>query len=460
MNAKHSRLIATLFAVAALTSCSDSGSEDNTPADQGSSNDNSESEQSPEQPINYAITLSATDGGSFSLTGTQTVEKGLGFSVTIMPDFGYRIESAVGCDGTLTDNTFSVVAVTADCSINATFVRLEYTVTINTNGHGSVTPDDEETVLHGESITLEVAPDSGYYASAITGCEGTRTANAYSAEINADCTIDITFSEQITATGKLNDTGIILCGNYDAENEDQWSSTVNCAEVGATQIADGIDGDGNPVPAGQDAHFGRDVLAASGQLTKTGGGAAGFDFTKLDTSGNDLPETATEWSCVRDNVTGLIWEVKAPSNGTVGDSLHDADDRYNWYKTDSSTNGGSVGHADDDGAICYGYDNAYSTTYCNTEAFVNRVNEEGLCGANDWRMPKKEELRGIVHYGRTQPTIDSNYFPNTAIGMYWSGSMNAYDAQFSWVVSFQRGYTYNFSYHDDSYRVRLVRSVP
>ena len=34
-------------------------------------------------------------------------------------------------------------------------------------------------------------------------------------------------------------------------------------------------------------------------------------YTKLDENGNDLPDdTLWPWAMVRDNVTGLIWEVK------------------------------------------------------------------------------------------------------------------------------------------------------
>lgn len=454
MKATYSPLLAMLFVVGALTGCGDSGSKDKTPADPGSYSENSENEQASEQPTTYAVTLAATDGGVLSLTGTQTVEEGTGFSVSITPDTGYRIESASGCGGLLTDNTFTVDAITADCAINATFARLEYIVSINASGNGTVTPDTAQTVLHGDNLTLTVAPDSGYYASAITGCEGTRTGNDYITNITADCTIDVIFNEQ----GQLNDTGITLCGNYDAEDEAQWSSTFNCTDTGATHTADGIDADGNLIPSGQDAHYGRDPQAANGQLAKTGAGDAGFDFTKLDASGNDLPESATEWSCVRDNVTGLIWEVKTPSDGNVGDSLHDADDRYNWYDTDSSTNGGSVGYADDDGAICYGYDNANSTTNCNTEAFVDRVNAAGLCGANDWRMPKKEELRSIVHYGRANPGIEIGYFPNTISTWYWSGSPNARRNSHSWIMNFYTGGDGNFS-RDADFRVRVVRSA-
>ena len=35
----------------------------------------------------------------------------------------------------------------------------------------------------------------------------------------------------------------------------------------------------------QDGDFGRDALARAGQLTKIGGGEAGFDFTKISNSG-------------------------------------------------------------------------------------------------------------------------------------------------------------------------------
>ena len=456
MKGKHSPLFVIFFIVAALSGCGDSGSKDGTPADPGGDSESQESEQSPEQPRTYDITLVTTDGGSLSLTGTQTVEEGTGFSVTIMPRTGYRIESASGCEGMLTDNIFSVDAVTADCAINVSFAHLEYSVTVNASDNGSVTPSATQGVLHGDSLALMITPDSGYRIESASGCGGRLTDNTFSVDaVTTDCTISITFSRK----GELNDTGITLCGNYDAENENQWSSSLNCGDAGATQIADGIDAYGNLVPAGQDAHYGRDALAVEGRITKTGGGDAGFDFTKLDASGNDLPEGATEWSCVRDNVTGLIWEVKAPTNGIVGESLHDADDRYNWYSTESSTNGGSVGYADDDGAICYGYDNADSATYCNTGAFVSRVNAAGLCGANDWRMPRKEEVRSIVHYGRANPSIDTDYFPNTLSFWYWSGTAYANHTRSSWLVNVYHGYV-NAGDRSSAAPVRLVRSGP
>ena len=44
---------------------------------------------------------------------------------------------------------------------------------------------------------------------------------------------------------------------------------------------------------------------------------------------------------MRDNVTGLMWEVKTDDGG-----LRDKDWTYSWYNPDATTNGGSAGYAD------------------------------------------------------------------------------------------------------------------
>src|SRR5450759_5294900 len=61
-------------------------------------------------------------------------------------------------------------------------------------------------------------------------------------------------------------------------------------------------GDGATYPR-QDGRFGRDAKATAGTLTKMGGGAAGFDYTKVANNGSDLPASAalgsaaTDWAC-------------------------------------------------------------------------------------------------------------------------------------------------------------------
>ncbi|MEA1048322.1 DUF1566 domain-containing protein [Lamprobacter modestohalophilus] len=238
-----------------------------------------------------------------------------------------------------------------------------------------------------------------------------------------DCFIQIPLAE----TGPpINDTGIDWCA-------DGNTNFLDCYLVGGY--------------AGQDGGDGRDVTH-----NDPSDGHAGFSFTKLDDNGNDLLADAADWSCVRDNVTGLIWEVKTDDGG-----LHDKDDRYNWYNTDPSTNGGFDGYADDDRNICAGYESHDPASYCNTQAFVERVNQRGLCGTRDWRLPSSNELLSIVSNDRNLPAIDTDYFPNTVSSWFWSSSPNAVHSVNAWSVDFRYGYVYDY-YKNLGRAVRLVRA--
>ncbi len=239
----------------------------------------------------------------------------------------------------------------------------------------------------------------------------------------------------------LNDTGIIVCSNDDTYDA------------------------GCPVAThpGQDAEYGRD---ADNTANDDSDGHAGFSFSRVCNSGElagegDCPAVPSlgagdnEWACTEDNVTGLIWEVK-----TDDDGLHDKDDGYNWYSTDSSTNGGHPGYEDDHGDICYGYDINDPASYCNTQAYIARVNQTVWCGHKDWRMPTREELRSLVDYSVSspEPTIDMRYFPND-VGLYmWSSSTYADDSSSAWLLPFSLEGDY-WEYKENNYNVRLVRGV-
>ena len=225
------------------------------------------------------------------------------------------------------------------------------------------------------------------------------------------------------ATRPLNDTGITFCGE---------ATSVNNAPCVGTE------------PAGQDAHYGRDAAAAAGQISKLGGGEAGFDFTALDASGQDTAPSsgATPHPCVRDNVTGLWWEVKTDDGG-----LRDQDWRYTWY--DPASPDGNPGTAS-------GTTNCHTAGRCDTSKYVADVNAAGLCGKSDWRMPTVKELEGIANLNRTNPAIDPLYFPNTPSSHFWSGSPYAGSSYYAFYVSFNLGDAYYLNrYYSNS--VRLVR---
>ncbi|WP_414830005.1 DUF1566 domain-containing protein [Alteromonas sp. H39] len=205
---------------------------------------------------------------------------------------------------------------------------------------------------------------------------------------------------------------------------------------------------------GQDAQRGSDVIHQAGLLEKAGEGDAGFDFTKLNSNGDEQDAASGTFSCVRDNVTGLVWEVKTTTAG-----LHSADNTFSWYQ--SEDNGGFEGDINGAAASC-------TLTNCNTEAYVAQVNAQGLCGFYDWRLPTHRELMSLVHFGITDAAmIDSDFYPNTGdIAAqplwYWTtnpGADGVQDdsAQNAWAIDFASGVD-NFLNKSEAARVRLVRA--
>ncbi|XOV78863.1 MAG: DUF1566 domain-containing protein [Aestuariibacter sp.] len=208
--------------------------------------------------------------------------------------------------------------------------------------------------------------------------------------------------------------------------------------------------------AGQDGELGRDRISANSALEKAGTGEAAFDFTKLNNLGDEVSPSATDWDCVRDNVTGLIWEVK-----TDDADLHDLDNTYSWYDEITTTNGGFDGDANGAGTSC-------TLTNCNTDEFISQVNSAGLCGFFDWRLPTHDELMSLVHFGHTTQTyIDETYFPNTSADnatptWYWTSVPNvdgnsAGAALSSWAIDFSSGND-NFLNKSTAAHIRLVRA--
>ena len=220
--------------------------------------------------------------------------------------------------------------------------------------------------------------------------------------------------------GQINDTGITDC-------------------VGDT--ADSCPAPGLP---GQDAEFGRDALNQLGQLNKLGTGEAGFDWTKLDPDGDELPASAPAWACVRDNYTGLIWEAKVDDATDLSHFTH----TYTWFNPDGSRNGGQAGLAN--GGNCQG-------SPCDVSAYVAAFNQLRMCGVTDWRLPTRAELASIVHAGRTHPALDPTFFPLGA-GLYWTSTPSAADPASAWVVDFDSG-SIQTELKTTASRIRLVREV-
>ena len=225
------------------------------------------------------------------------------------------------------------------------------------------------------------------------------------------------------AKGQVNDTGLQQCQNIEGE-------LVDCPIALLT---------------GQDAEFGRDAKAGNSLLAKIGTGPAGFDYSKLDEHGQPLPAGAADWRCVRDNFAGLEWEIKRDDPTDLRHRGH----RYSWLDRRNDHNGGEPGLAD--GGSCQG-------SPCDTESYVEAVNDQRLCGVSDWRLPTRAELASLVNSGRSQPALADELFGDLEADAYWSATPLAPDPTQAWTVEFDSGIVSTAS-KTLTLPVRLVREV-
>lgn len=130
-------------------------------------------------------------------------------------------------------------------------------------------------------------------------------------------------------------------------------------------------------------------------------------YTKLDANGQALPDSAISWYMVRDNVTGLIWELKDASDNVQNLlNIHDADNTYTWEEASS--------------------------------VFIAALNTADFGHFNDgysWRLPSISELCYISNSSIYNPSITKDYFPQATSTQIWSSTPCANPATKAWYYS-------------------------
>ena len=166
-------------------------------------------------------------------------------------------------------------------------------------------------------------------------------------------------------------------------------------------------------------------------------------YVKYDINGKTLKVDKEKWTCVHDTKNKLMWEVKSKS-----DPMRYSKNLYSWFNPDNKRLKGVT-----DGGRCRG------DADCDTNAYVQSMNQKNFCGHNDWRLPSREEMMGLVSYteSKGKVKIDTSYFPETLPSWYWTASSNDSRPEFAWYVLFKNGKFLN-DLKENPKHIRLVRS--
>jgi Protein of unknown function (DUF1566) len=142
-------------------------------------------------------------------------------------------------------------------------------------------------------------------------------------------------------------------------------------------------------------------------------GSTGYSLVFKGCTADNVAEYYDKTECVRDNMTGLIWEGKTTSGlRSSTNSYFNLDSTTSLqYSTKYSLNNQA-------GILARSPTLEQINSPDNSIGYRNIVNTTNLCGASDWRMPTIIELESIRIPGATT-RINSDWFVNTELnGIY------------------------------------------
>ena len=115
------------------------------------------------------------------------------------PDAGFAASVGGTCGGTLAGTLYTTNAVTANCTVVASFAPLpHYVVTPSVGPNGTIEPSAPLEVISGQSASFAVIPAPGYNAAVRGTCGGSFVGDTYvTRPIMADCSIAVAFAKKV-----------------------------------------------------------------------------------------------------------------------------------------------------------------------------------------------------------------------------------------------------------------------
>ena len=282
--------------------------------------------------------------------------------------------------------------------------------TVNTSGNSSTaaTADNSSTTTPsttGSTTTSSTGSSTISSGSTNTNTDTTTTTSGSTANnttTSTDTTANSgtgTSSSGTTTTDTNSNTGSSSTGTTTATGTDTSSGNTN-----TSGSATGTGGGSSTIVGGttSSTSSGTDntTTTSTGNGTTTSTTPFSGRYVKVGALGNELPASASSWSCVKDTTTGLLWETKTDDGG-----LQDKDWRYRHFHNYA----GYASTVDYNGkTLCQNI----GGSSCDAYSYVQALQSTSLCGRSNWRLPIPEELLNLAQYG-SKPYIDLNYFPET-----------------------------------------------
>jgi uncharacterized repeat protein (TIGR01451 family) len=156
--------------------------------------------------VTHTVTPVAGANGSIAPSTPQFVNDGATTAFTLTPDSGYAIDSVTGCGGSLVGNLYTTGAITANCTVNASFAAVpDVAITIN-DGRAyakyGMTLDYQITVSNAGSSPISDVSLSNAFPAELDVAAATWVCNGGA---GTTCTPN--------GTGALTDSGVVVPAN-------------------------------------------------------------------------------------------------------------------------------------------------------------------------------------------------------------------------------------------------------